>query len=817
MKQLEIAGLPLCNDGDSFAATPPPIASIETLSLAQECFEHTVLIDWLVDTQLSSMRRLKLYISDPPPRIVAGVSGLSLVKSVGTTAFGLTSGVRSWVTAGTKQSREGCFTSEMQRMAREKLYFLCTRRERMGSSKEPKTKKLGETQETRARPRSSRCVVVVGNKRRGRVPVNGTETELSSAVKHGGPVPRPTASDSPSAEMLITRRPAETRNFGRNREPLSPGLMFERCTALQSLEITDSFSFRLDFNGSTLEWGAYISQDLIDMLRQLNCPNLRRLIIHVDVGGGFRKLTQDPLPAFVEALQHPNYSRLELLALQGIWRNYWDSTVRGRFEEWVVSELPPVLRSVMRPSKAQMPSKAAIWASSSNTRDARLQRSVIPHSLRRGLEETTRCAGALAVVFRHRREMCGSEQGESQDVELGERDGGREQVGSLIPSSALCSSNGSKRTKPSQPPSVMLRFLLILTLANPLLARELMDSSVLWANHTLISAAAIFCYDYLLTFSEELKYYQHRRYRQFRNNWKFFALRCAVLDKIALGLDTSFQLCYIYMLSLKVKAINGIRTTIPIVALGLASPIINVAVSNPSPFPQCRLLGSTATARIITLLPCLRAAFDATVTMALLLGLHNKLPRFSLTSTTPLTSFFIAEELISTPRMIFVIMAMEAVFVQIPSVSHFLYLENPNSAKAKYPGARPRPKFTLSIRGFADWHRLQPHRDPGNEIPTRAVQEKLGFGHGSRMSGGIVSTLQMGAINDRIWSTDNIRNTAGRIRIAKNGGGYEYGGTAELMAMMAGFDRCDGQRAGSGMNGGIDPGQRIYDRARRPM
>ncbi|KAJ7622173.1 hypothetical protein FB45DRAFT_870396 [Roridomyces roridus] len=124
-----------------------------------------------------------------------------------------------------------------------------------------------------------------------------------------------------------------------------------------------------------------------------------------------------------------------------------------------------------------------------------------------------------------------------------------------------------------------------------------MDSSVLWANHALISAAAIFYYDYLLTFSEELKYYQHRRYRQFRNDWNFFALRCAVLDKIALGLDTSFQLCYIYMLSLKVKAINGIRTTIPIVALGLASPIINVAVSNPSPFPQCRLLGSTATAR----------------------------------------------------------------------------------------------------------------------------------------------------------------------------------------------------------------------------
>ncbi|KAJ7617749.1 hypothetical protein FB45DRAFT_1007499 [Roridomyces roridus] len=63
----------------------------------------------------------------------------------------------------------------------------------------------------------------------------------------------------------------------------------------------------------------------------------------------------------------------------------------------------------------------------------------------------------------------------------------------------------------------------------------------------------------------------------------------------------------------------------------------------------------------------------------------------------------------------------------------------------------------------------------------------------------------------------NGRNTAGWIRIAKNGGGYEYGGTAELMAVMAGFDRCDGQRAGSGMNGGIDPGQQIYDRARRPM
>ncbi|KAJ7622130.1 hypothetical protein FB45DRAFT_927063 [Roridomyces roridus] len=213
------------------------------------------------------------------------------------------------------------------------------------------------------------------------------------------------------------------------------------------------------------------------------------------------------------------------------------------------------------------------------------------------------------------------------------------------------------------------------------------SSSVIRAKGALVSAAVIYFYDYLLTLSNEIELYRHSR-RDRRLLASFVALRylpalyqlvmvvamiyedptperCAVLDKIAIGLDTAFQLSYILIVTWRVHATNGPLLAIPLALLGLASPIINLAVSNPSAFPSCRVLNTGPTARIIFILPCLRAAFDAAATLALIFRLWRHI--YLMAELASNTVSFVLQEEIRDIILIFAIMAMEAVFAQIPS------------------------------------------------------------------------------------------------------------------------------------------------------
>ncbi|KAJ7453858.1 hypothetical protein FB451DRAFT_1280920 [Mycena latifolia] len=230
-----------------------------------------------------------------------------------------------------------------------------------------------------------------------------------------------------------------------------------------------------------------------------------------------------------------------------------------------------------------------------------------------------------------------------------------------------------------------------------------LDSEVVWASRALISAAALYFYDFLLTFPHEIDLYYYSG-RSWKLLWSFITLRylpalyqalmvvsligsatlsrlnstptcclgslvisdrCSALDKTALGLDSAFQLSYVGIITWRVRVINGPWIALPLAVLGLSAPVINLAVSNPSAFPQCRVLEMTPTARIITILPCLRAAFDAATTLALLFKIWRHVASMgALASNT--VSFVLSEE-IKDIMLIFAIMVMEAVFVQIPS------------------------------------------------------------------------------------------------------------------------------------------------------
>ncbi|KAJ7685966.1 hypothetical protein B0H17DRAFT_1073025 [Mycena rosella] len=212
------------------------------------------------------------------------------------------------------------------------------------------------------------------------------------------------------------------------------------------------------------------------------------------------------------------------------------------------------------------------------------------------------------------------------------------------------------------------------------------NSEVIWASRALVSAAALYFYDFLLTFTNELELYHHSGQSR-KLVWSFIPLRylpalyqllmiisflmdptlsrCATLDKISLGLDTSFQLSYVGIISWRVRVINGVWIAIPLALLGLSAPIINIAVANPSVFPQCRLLNTAPTARIITILPCLRAAFDAATTLALLGKIWRHIASMGALASNTVT--FVLTEEIKDIVLIFAIMAMEAVFAQIPS------------------------------------------------------------------------------------------------------------------------------------------------------
>ncbi|KAJ7646283.1 hypothetical protein DFH06DRAFT_1210263 [Mycena polygramma] len=238
------------------------------------------------------------------------------------------------------------------------------------------------------------------------------------------------------------------------------------------------------------------------------------------------------------------------------------------------------------------------------------------------------------------------------------------------------------------PPQLTVESALSILASGPMSLMTIpSDLVVTWASRALISSAAIFMYDFALTFTNEIELYRHSG-RDRKLLWSFLALRyfpalyqflmlfavifnnptfqsCSALDKAALALDTSFQLSYIAIICWRVKVINGSLVAIPLAILGLSSPIINIAVSNPSVFPQCRILNPTPTARITTILPCLRAVFDAVTTLALLAKLWRHIATMgALASNT--VSFVITEE-VKDIILIFAIMTLEAVFVQIPS------------------------------------------------------------------------------------------------------------------------------------------------------
>ncbi|KAF7343880.1 hypothetical protein MSAN_01969300 [Mycena sanguinolenta] len=240
------------------------------------------------------------------------------------------------------------------------------------------------------------------------------------------------------------------------------------------------------------------------------------------------------------------------------------------------------------------------------------------------------------------------------------------------------------------------------------------DSAVVWANRALISAAAIFLYDFALTFTKEVELYRHSG-RERKLLWSFLALRylpalyqlLMVLAVIffsnptyrvcSITQNTSFQFSYVGIISWRVKVINGNLFAIPLALMGLSPGIINVVVSSPSSFPHCRLLNTTPPARIITILPCLRAAFDAATTLALFTRLLRHVASMgALASHT--VSFVLTEET-KDIALILAIMTMEAVFAQIPSAR--------NHAR----------NFGRSIRRFA-------YRDIIHQVHARARGEK---------------------------------------------------------------------------------------------
>ncbi|KAJ7192199.1 hypothetical protein GGX14DRAFT_701437, partial [Mycena pura] len=203
------------------------------------------------------------------------------------------------------------------------------------------------------------------------------------------------------------------------------------------------------------------------------------------------------------------------------------------------------------------------------------------------------------------------------------------------------------------------------------------DSTITWANRALLSAAVILFYDFLLTVMSELELYRH-----FHEERKliggFLALRyLATLYQLLMVfaiIDNrpTYGLSYVGIIFWRVRVVNGIWIAVPLATLGLTPPIIDASVSNPSVFPACRALSAMptarttgASARIIIILPCLRAAFDAATSIALFFKLWRHIA--SMGALASKTVAFVLTEEVKDIILIFAIMAMEAVFAQIPS------------------------------------------------------------------------------------------------------------------------------------------------------
>ncbi|CAK5277832.1 unnamed protein product [Mycena citricolor] len=187
---------------------------------------------------------------------------------------------------------------------------------------------------------------------------------------------------------------------------------------------------------------------------------------------------------------------------------------------------------------------------------------------------------------------------------------------------------------------------------------ELDESSVVWGSRVLISAAVVFFNDFLLTLPQEVRFYRERSNRRVGGTVFFILLRyipvlyhlaviipicrdvwtvqvcrvcflrleivlnltktCAIWDSISLGFDSAFQMIYVCIVSWRIFILTGRPIGALALAMGLLPSIINVALPNPSAFPQCRAINPSDTSRIILFVPCLRATFDAFTTIVLL-------------------------------------------------------------------------------------------------------------------------------------------------------------------------------------------------------
>ncbi|KAJ7458910.1 hypothetical protein FB451DRAFT_1272839 [Mycena latifolia] len=220
-------------------------------------------------------------------------------------------------------------------------------------------------------------------------------------------------------------------------------------------------------------------------------------------------------------------------------------------------------------------------------------------------------------------------------------------------------------------------------------------STIIWANRALIAGAVVYIYDSLLTFSLEVHLYGRRirrkllvvfipvRYASLLYQivvvvgvawYQFTARSCRVLDNVVLSLDTVFQVPYVAFISWRLRnsLAKGWIPILPLALFGFAAPLISIIAPNPSLFPECRVLNPIPTSRcadIVALLPCLRAVFDALGTITLLVRITRA--KRSIRDTLGLKYRMryskVQREEIDDLMMIFSIMAMEAVFVQIPS------------------------------------------------------------------------------------------------------------------------------------------------------
>ncbi|KAF7292052.1 hypothetical protein MIND_01231300 [Mycena indigotica] len=135
-------------------------------------------------------------------------------------------------------------------------------------------------------------------------------------------------------------------------------------------------------------------------------------------------------------------------------------------------------------------------------------------------------------------------------------------------------------------------------------------------------------------------------------------------------MPTVANACYAYFLTRRIWILLSRYIAVALFLVGLLAPIMDIAFSDPSVFPHCRMLNPAPVARIghslypVLFSPVLRSMFDALSTFAFLyyLWFHSSLgqPR------SIFVQHLIGEE-IRALLLIFGIMAMEAVFFQIPS------------------------------------------------------------------------------------------------------------------------------------------------------